>query len=202
MHKACQGEQDTAADTSTTLTYLLILDHIVIDGVQPSHYICFLLEEATVEESYSCGASKHKTKLCQWSIVWPPTVQTAIQWHAVSVAVQRNVQPCSSYSRGFGSGSGPDKKSNSDPVSNRTLNPPLPEPPQAPAASRVPAHRPSFPLDLRGIPSVSSEARLDDPEERRWRVWRRERKGSSPSSTTMTVLPTNCVRVWYKELRL
>ncbi|RRT74566.1 hypothetical protein B296_00021315 [Ensete ventricosum] len=34
---------------------------------------------------------------------------------------------------------------------------------------------------VQGIPSVSSEARLDDPQERRWRVWRRERKGSSPT---------------------
>lgn len=51
------------------------------------------------------------------------------------------------YSRG--SGSGPEKNSNSDPVPNRTLNPPLPEPPQALAASRDPAPRPSLPLDLR-----------------------------------------------------
>ncbi|CAL9777451.1 unnamed protein product [Musa acuminata subsp. burmannicoides] len=38
-----------------------------------------------------------------------------------------------------------------DPVPNRTLNPLLPEPPQALAASRDPAPRPALPLDLRGL---------------------------------------------------
>ncbi|THU70270.1 hypothetical protein C4D60_Mb08t23250 [Musa balbisiana] len=55
----------------------------------------------------------------------------------------------SSYSRGSGSGSGPEK--NFDQVPNRTLNPLLPEPPPALAASRDPAPRPSLPLDLRGL---------------------------------------------------